>query len=214
MCGILLASVAGFLSGQYRSPLVAILLAVAIVLYDGLLKRTPLAPLVMGSCRLLNVLLGMSAAAAAWHAVHYVVAAGVGIYIVGVTWFARTEAAESSRVQLSLSTLVMLAGIALLASYPYWVDASLALVSWPQFVDHRRWPLVWTVVGLMIGWRCAWAAADPLPHRVQYAVRNCIFSLIMLDGLVTFGVRGLWWAAAVLLLLVPTMYLGRWIYST
>jgi hypothetical protein len=66
----------------------------------------------------------------------------------------------------------------------------------------------------MIGWRCLWAVFDPVPQRVQYAVRNCIFSLVMLDGMVTFGVRDLWWAVAVLALLVPTMYLGRWIYST
>jgi hypothetical protein len=66
----------------------------------------------------------------------------------------------------------------------------------------------------MIAWRCVWAVLQPIPQRVQYAVRNCIFSLIVLDALVTFGVRGLWPAAAVLLLLVPTMYLGRWIYST
>jgi 4-hydroxybenzoate polyprenyltransferase len=212
--GVVLAAFAGLFSNQYRSPIVAMLLAIAIVLYDGPLKRSPLAPLLMGACRLLNVLLGMSAAGSDWQAMHYVIAAGLGLYIVGVTWFARREAGESSRPQLGLATLVMLAGIALLASYPQWVDPSLAAVSWPRFAAPTRWPLVWTVVGLMIAWRCAWAVADPSPQRVQYAVRNCIFSLIVLDGLVTFGVRGLWWAVAVLLLLLPTMYLGRWIYST
>ena len=40
--------------------LVAMLLAGCIVLYDAVLKRTPLAPLAMGACRMLNVLLGMS----------------------------------------------------------------------------------------------------------------------------------------------------------
>src|SRR5688572_1106588 len=172
--GVGLASLSGFLSGQVRSGVVALLLAVAIVLYDGLLKRTPLAPLLMGCCRTLNVLLGMSALAGPWHAMHYVIAAGVGLYIVGVTWFARTEARESNRVQLAMGTAVMLGGIALLASFPRWVDASLAEVSLPRFAFADRWPLVWTVIGLMIGWRCLWAVFDPIPPRVQYAVRNCI----------------------------------------
>ena len=160
--GVGLASLAGFLSGQIRSSGVAILLALAIVLYDGLLKRTPLAPLVMGCCRMLNVLLGMSALAGPWHPMHYVIAAGVGTYIVGVTWFARTEARQSYRVQLALGIAVMLGGIALLASYPTWADPTLAEVSWPRFVLPDRWPLVWGVIGLMIGWRCLWAVIDPI----------------------------------------------------
>jgi 4-hydroxybenzoate polyprenyltransferase len=212
--GVGLAAVAGALSGHYRSALVAIPLAVAIVLYDAIVKRTPLAPLLMGACRLLNVLLGMSLLEGNWHTMHYIVAAGVGLYITGVTWFARKEAAESGRLQLALSIVVMIAGISVLASYPHWADAALPLVSLPRFVDPDRWPLVWTVMGLMITWRCAWAVFDPLPRRVQYAVKNCIFSLIMLDALVTFGVRGLPWTLAILVLLIPTMYLGRWIYST
>lgn len=212
--GVALAFLASYLSGAWRAGWVAIALAVAIVLYDSVLKRTPLAPLVMGACRTLNVLLGMSAAAGPWHPLHYVVAAGIGIYITGVTAFARTEAGESSRVRLALGTAVMLAGIGLLASYPNWADVTLADVSQPRFAEPARWPLVWMAVGLMIGWRCLWAVFDPAPGRVQYAVRNCIFSLIMLDGMVTFGIRGLGWAVAVLVLLVPTMYLGRWLYST
>lgn len=213
LAGVALAFLASYLSTTLRGGCVALLLAVAIVFYDGVLKRTPLAPLVMGSCRMLNVLLGMSAAAS-WHEMHYVIAAGIGIYITGVTAFARTEAQQSNRLRLALGTAVMLAGIGLLASYPNWADALLDEVSQPRFADPARWPLVWTMVGLMIGWRCLWAVFDPAPNRVQYAVRNCIFSLIMLDGMVTFGVRGLAWAVAVLLLLLPTMYLGRWIYST
>ncbi len=48
-------------SALWRSGVVGSLLAGCVVLYDRLAKQTPLGPLVMGSCRLLNVLLGMSA---------------------------------------------------------------------------------------------------------------------------------------------------------
>ena len=214
LAGMALGGLAGGLSGQLRSGLVVLLLATAVIFYDAVLKRTPLAPVLMGTCRLLNVLLGMSVAPEPWQAVHYLVAGGIGLYIVGVTWFARTEARTSNRWQLAGGTAVMLAGIGLLAWYPWWADASTPEAAQPRYVVEARWLLIWGLLGAMIGWRCLAAVLDPQPGKVQYAVKNCIFSLIVLDGIVTFGVRGMLWAVVVLLLLVPTMYLGRWIYAT
>jgi 4-hydroxybenzoate polyprenyltransferase len=212
--GVGLAALSAAMAGQSRAIVVAVVLAIAIVLYDWVLKKTPAAPLLMGSCRALNVLLGMSAAPEPWQPIHWLVAAGIGTYVAGVTWFARTEARQSNRGQLALGTAVMLAGVALLAWYPQWADTSVAEASQPDFVAPERWTIVWSVIGLLIGWRCVAAVLDPAPATVQYAVRNCIFSLIVLDGMVTFGVRGMAWAVVVLLLLVPTMFLGKWIYST
>src|SRR5262249_37638612 len=68
--GILLAAGVGFallagwaLPAWSSVPVVlAVLLVGAILGYDGLLKRTPAAPLLMGTCRFLNVLLGLSLA--------------------------------------------------------------------------------------------------------------------------------------------------------
>lgn len=208
--GTAMGCAAALLAGQWRPAAVAVLLAMAVVLYDRVLKQTPLAPLVMGSCRFLNVLLGMSVLAGPWQPVHWLVAAGIATYITGVTWFARTEARHSNRGQLAAGTIVMASGIALLAWHRWWIDeASRAL-----FVDQTRWLLVWSLLGAMIAWRCLAAVFDPSPGRVQYAVKNCIFSLIVLDAVIVYGARGLPWAVVVLLLLFPTMYLGRWIYST
>jgi 4-hydroxybenzoate polyprenyltransferase len=214
LSGVGLGALASLISGQIRPAIVALLLAIAVVVYDRVVKQTPLAPLVMGSCRFLNVLLGMSVMPTPWQPIHWLVAAGIAIYIAGVTWFARTEARQSNRLALAAGTAVMLIGIGLLAWYPWWSDALVAEASQPDYVIPNRWLTLWTIVGLMIAWRCVVAVFDPSPAKVQYAVKNCIFSLIMLDGIVTFGVRGMFWAFAVLLLLVPTMFLGRWIYST
>ena len=84
-----------------------------IVLYNAGLKRTPLGPVAMGGCRMLNVLLGMSVLREPWRIEHWAVAAGIGIYIAGVTWFARNDARRSDRRQLVAATLVMLAGVGL-----------------------------------------------------------------------------------------------------
>ena len=100
--GVLAASITSYIARDGRPAMVAAGLAACIVFYDGVFERTPLAPLAMGACRMLNVLLGMSlgplatevatpyvrwGTAAAW-----LIAGGIGIYIVGVTIFARTEA--------------------------------------------------------------------------------------------------------------------------
>src|SRR5258708_7720876 len=81
--GLALAGAAGM-----NSLIVAGLLTAAIFLYDGVLKSTIVGPVVMGSCRFLNVMLGASAAsspAAVWSLPQLHVAAGLAVYIVGVT---------------------------------------------------------------------------------------------------------------------------------
>ena len=75
--------------------------------------RTPLGPIAMGGCRGLNLLLGMSTAAVAWHAPHYVIAGGMAIYIAGVTLCARTEAVQSKRLPLAAGVVIMAAGLLL-----------------------------------------------------------------------------------------------------
>lgn len=211
--GSALAWLASSFSGQYRGGLVAMALVAAILLYDRWLKRTPLGPLGMGACRFLNVLLGMSAANESWSTGHYLVAGGIGLYIVGVTWFARTEAETSHRWQLILGTLVIAAGLALLAYFPRQA-ADLPAISQPKFVAMDRWPYLWAVIGLLIGSRCVRAIAEPTPARVQAAVKSCIFSLIVLNGVICFAVRGVGWAVVIFALLLPMTLLGRWIYST
>jgi 4-hydroxybenzoate polyprenyltransferase len=208
--GVLAGSAAGFFTGHMRPGIVAVLLATCILLYDAWLKRTPFGPLAMGACRTLNVLLGMNAVDAPLGAAGWLVAGGIGVYVAGVTWFARREAEESSRVQLALSTVVMALGVALLACYPRWSDRVIPQV---QF-DPQRWYLLTGVLGLLIVWRCFWATIEPIPARVRMAVAQCVLSIIMLDAVACYAVRGVYWAAIILVLLAPAMFLGRWIETT
>jgi 4-hydroxybenzoate polyprenyltransferase len=205
--GVAMTGAVTALTDELRPAVVGIALAGAVLLYDRWLKRTPLGPLGMGACRFLNVLLGMSTFAEPWQPVHWWIAGSVGVYIVGVTWFARTEASASSRVQLSLATLVMLGGVAALARYPYLVDD--LLLGLPD-----RWILFWGVLAALVGWRCIRAIADPESANVQAAVKNSILSLIVLDAAAAVPVGGLYWSIAILALIVPATLLGYWVYST
>ncbi|HVA47262.1 MAG TPA: UbiA family prenyltransferase [Pirellulales bacterium] len=214
--GLLAGWGAGMMTANARCGIVATVLATAVVLYDAVLKRTPLGPLAMGSCRVLNVLLGMSAATEPFQPIHWIVALGVGTYIAGVTWFARTEATDSHRGQLALGLLVMLGGIGLLAWYPQWYTESVEPVSKPvhALLIGDRWYWFWGLMSVMIGWRALRAVIFPQPVYVQGTVKQCLLSLIILDAAVCMGVRGPFYAAAIVALVFPTMFFGRWIYST
>jgi 4-hydroxybenzoate polyprenyltransferase len=197
-------------TGDWRSGAVATALAVLVYLYDRVLKRTPLGPLGMGGCRFLNVLLGMSTATVAWQTPHFAAAAGVGVYIVGVTWFARTEAVASSRLQLGAALVVMLAGLAPLAMLP---DLQTEDVTWKYFVTPDRWYMFWGLIAALVGWRCVRAIIQPSPKLVQLAVKHAIMTLIILDAGAAFPAGGML-TLGILVLVFPMIALGNWVYST
>jgi 4-hydroxybenzoate polyprenyltransferase len=164
----------------------------------------------MGACRFLNVLLGMSACMPPWGPGHWLAAAAIGIYIAGVTWLARGETGTESRWQLTLATLVILAGIAILFVLPHWVENRVPLLD----LEPYRWNLLIGVLGAFTGLRCFQTVAEPEPDLIQAVVKHCILSLVILDAAICYVVWDIQGAIAVILFLIPTLILGRWIYST
>lgn len=203
--GIIAGGTAAALAASPRTALVAIGLAASIVAYDAALKRTPAGPVAMGACRALNVLLGMSVGAGPWTAAEGLIAAGVGAYVAGLTWFARQEAGRSRRVHLIGGLLVMLAGIGLLAWLPAWRKLGGRADTWQTLM---------VALGLLVAWRLCRAIADPSARRVQTAVQQSILSLVVLDAAVCLAVAGGGPALAVLALLAPAVAAGYWIRST
>lgn len=210
----------------WRAGAVGMLLATCVVLYDAGLKRTFVGPVVMGSCRFFNVLLGMSTAwltnadgtnadetwFLSYATSQLLVAGGIGVYIVGVTWFARTEATKSHRGPLLLAILVMGFGLFLLAMFPEYDREAIHL----QLVGRAKdfmWPVIVMLLALPIVRRALRAVMNPTPQRVQEAVKLCIFSLILLDAAVCMVLRG-YVALGIVALLVFGWILGRWVYST
>ena len=224
--GLLVAGIAGgwatALAAASDGPLhssgfVAMLLAGCILAYDGGLKATPLGPLLMGGCRSVNVLLGASLAGAGvagpaglpFPTYVLVAAVGIGVYVAGVTWYARREAEGSEGWHLAGAILVMLSGIAFLGLlYRYFPPG------FRPTLPARWWPLMLALLGLPIARRCAMAIANPGSDQVQLAVKHCLLSIIVLDAAVVFVVAGGHEALVVLSLLVPTVILSRWVYTT
>lgn len=204
LAGIGAANIVG-----WPSLLVAGLLVVCIFAYDGGLKRTPLGPLAMGSCRFLNVMLGASAVAsfeALWSAPQVLVAPALGVYIVGVTWFARQEAVASSRLQLALGMFFVNLGLAGLIAF---------VLTQPGLAETSVVLIVLLVVALTINRRLSLALFDPAPARVQPAIKTMLLSLVMLDAtLVLFQTGNSAYALATAALLLPAILLSRTIPMT
>jgi 4-hydroxybenzoate polyprenyltransferase len=205
--GLLLAFFSGTLlpENSWTPFALACALVVAILAYDGWLKRTWCGPLGMGTCRFLNILLGLSIAGSGinWGAKVYL-ALIVGIYIVGVTWFARTEARQSNKSPLAIAVLVMLAGLVMALAVPAIMEPARSSFFFPYFL---------VVLGFLVGIPAGFAITDPSPRNVQRAVKRAIMGLVVLDAVLATAIAGAI-GLTLLVLLLPALYLGRWIYST
>jgi UbiA prenyltransferase family len=220
--GVVLAGFGGVRDGAYyaESLIVAALLAGAILLYDIWLKRTVFGPIGMGLCRFLNVLLGLTVGGSVISPWGFVLALVVGIYIVGVTWFARREAGASKKLELVAAMLVMLTALPLALLLPA-LGKQLARGDGPTRIGafmegelgHVLFPYLLVAFGFWIGIPTAAAARNPTPQRVQTAVKRAVLGLIALDAVLATSLAGTP-GLLILLLLPPALVLGRWVYST
>ena len=205
--GLLVAGVLLALPAGTTSLLLALCLVGAILAYDGWLKHTWAGPLAMGTCRFLNVLLGVSASGSLLGVRGVHLALIVGLYIVGVTWFARTEARMSNQNALRGAAAVMLASLLLALPLPVFLPEG----------QHGSFlfPYLLVALGFWIGVPVMRAIAQPIPSQVQAAVKCALMALILLDAVLataTAGSVGL----LILVLLAPSLYLNRrsWLYAT
>jgi 4-hydroxybenzoate polyprenyltransferase len=215
----MLAGVVAAALASRNSLTVALILSACIFAYDGLLKSTPLGPVAMGGCRFLNVILGASSAGFRWTEPWLLpqswVAGALGVYIVGVTWFARQEAGTSRRPSLLAAAIVInlgLAGLMLLTHGRIGVR-----LNWSGAASPASVLLVLGMIALIINRRIARAVGDPVPRHVQAAVKVMLLSIITLDATLIYfklGEDGAPWAVATAALLLPSLLIGRWLYMT
>ncbi len=229
--GLLVAGIGFALLAGWQSPheslmlklrpgLVAIALAGCILLYDGLLKKTILAPALMGGCRTLNVLLGASTIALnrdpnetffGFPLLVWSVAFVIGIFIAGVTLLARKEATVNhNRKPLIMAGIMIALGLAGIA-FVYLVPSDIL----KNPTSSKIYPFVILLISFPIIRRVI-AATSGLPSAIQTAVIVCLRSVIILDACMCFlfapGEVG--YAIAVLALLIPGLLLSRLIPPT
>lgn len=208
--GVVAAAGASALGGSGRPAALAVILGLLILLYDALLKPTLAGPFLLGACRAGNVLLGMSLFESPWLGCHWLAAGAVGVYVVGLSWLARSEARPAGRTPLVAGTVIVLAGIGMLAALPDQVFRDLFV----REVSQEGWYLLMAILGLHTLVRCVPAAIQPDPERIQLAVRYLILTLVVLDMGACLAFRGAGGAIAVLIAFLPAVLLSRWISTT
>ncbi len=185
----------------------AVLLVLCIRVYDSSLKKTPLGPFLMGACRGLNVLMvgctmfSLTAGDLFPQPILFL-AAGVFVYILGVTVFARGEERSSSdTVTLSTGLVLELAGLVIIALLPRWTPGP------PQWTldPQRGYPLLVGLIGLTVANRSIKALLHPVPRKVQLAVKHALLTLVLIDASVALMFAGPWYGCAIVVLLVPAL---------
>ncbi len=218
--GCLLAGVSGWsrVVGVWEGDglLIATLLAVSIVAYDSRWKSTFAGPMLMGGCRGLNLLLGMSAGAdlfsVSWQNDWWMLLSALAsmIFVAGFTVAARREERKSSRQMLIAGWGMAAVGIAIWCVIPWLASGDRIL-----YLDAYRWfPLLILAVSLPWLRRVVHSVKSLEPKTVQLAIKQSILTLIFLDASAALVFAGPIAGIATSLLVLPMAILGLWFRST
>lgn len=221
-------------SRLWTPAVISLLLVACIYLYDGPLKRTPVAPMVMGGCRMLSFLLGATAASAIIGSfgssefadialgdpifadirrVTLTFAVGMGTYITGITTFGRREAIGDRTIHLPIGLVLMMAGAVLVAFAPRMAG----------FGPHQgfQWTKAWSVdpvwtfpaaIFLMVATTIMngrKAVVSPSPMAIQLTIRSALMAIIPVAAAMTMLGLGAKPAIAVFALILPSTWLAQ-----
>lgn len=219
LSGVALAFGVGFLgdSGvagaeftvRFRPGLVSLGIVAAVLAYNFVLKGTLFGPLVMGLCRGLNLLMALSVGWWLSGDLMLVAILAMTHYVASLTYFGAHEAGRSGRLRLvtggiGVTTAILLLGL-LVAGRSILVNdeihGSVLVVLWLSLLIH-------------VVRRVYRAVKNPTPQQVQYAMKTFILGIIAFDATIAGSAVGWVGAAVVLAFLLPTIVLGRWVYST
>lgn len=196
--GLLAAGVVGAAQATRAALLIASAIAALVLLYNVWGKRHfAAAPVNMGLCRALNLLLGASAVPRAL-AEHWPVALIPLAYIAAVTALSRGEVHGGQRGGATFALVSLSAALAGLAI--------LALRSEHAFVAGAvMMYLVARVVPPFVQ-----ARGVPEPGRIRYAVQRGVLSLILVNAVIGTAYAGPLYGVLILATALVARWLARW----
>ncbi len=211
--GLALGPCVALASGFASSGVLAAALALTILSYDAGLKRTWLGPAVMGACRGLNFLLGMTHAAALGGPIAWIAALAYGVFVAGITIGSRSEAVGGARAPLFAGLLFQLTAVFALAAVGF-CATRFPSADADRPVIPLEGMLVLALVALALSVAALRAIERPVPVIIQKYVKTGILSLVWLHVGLVAAVRGPELALPIAALWLPAFLLARWLYST
>lgn len=220
--------IATFLPPWSWSLVIVAALSTSIWLYDGPLKKSLVAPFLMGSCRGWNLLLGASLPALTvdasieepwfltgpwthWTSDVWLCALAMTSYVTGITWYARSESTGPKRWHLYLGLLFIGLGVFLLAFGLVWLPdrpaGRAAIGTWQKF--DIWWPLAMALLSYTVLRKAINGALMATEKAVRTAIIAALGSLVLLNGAICLYANPQQWpvAAAVVALMIPIWYL-------
>jgi 4-hydroxybenzoate polyprenyltransferase len=195
-CGVGLAAVT-----DIRSLYIALGIVVLVLGYDGLLKRTIAGIPVMGGCRYLNWLLGLSLLPLTLHSL--LIPVPVFLYIAAITLLSREETLAKNKITALLSLIII--------SF-----ASLAVIATAVLEGYEPgWKIILVLAGTAYLCHRMWLTySDFSPANIQATMKLLILAIIPMDALLVLVYGPEWQALFVLALLLPGRLLARIMYVT
>lgn len=197
-----------WLASTPHGLLVALAILGAVLAYDAWLKSTPAGPEVMGLCRALNLLLGLSASADLGGPMGWVSAASYGTFVCGITWISRNEANAEKRRDPTVISGLILQNLAVFGQ-----GVAIVIGRGTTGIGLAGAAILGLICARINGKGLA-AIREPSPRALQAAVKSGILCLIWFHVALLLAVHGTWPAAAVAALWLPAVLVGRWVYST
>lgn len=174
-------------------------LTAMVVLYNAWAKRNMAGPLVMGSCRALNLLLGMSISAVAWQ--HYPLLPLVHlIYIAMVTSISRFEVKGGRSPVFWLALLVFIMVPSLVALF---TNAA------PETAMNVGTPLMTTVFIVLLMQAMIAVFRDSSPQNVRHLVKTGVLCIILLDAIIASRFTGLGNVLSILVLYPISRFVAK-----
>lgn len=226
VAGAVLSAFSGFvpapgLSQTYCPAIIGTAIAVCVLLYNGILKSTLMAPVTMGLCRALCFLLGAAPLVMVndlnlvtpdtWFDRHVLgVALGMGVYITGITLISTSETEGGKRAPITIGTVLVILGAACIAISPNFAPKE---VVW-RVAMEEKYLLIVGLVAFTIVFRGVRAAIRPEPLAIQHLVRAGVLTLIPLSAVVALLPAGPTGALLVFALVIPAVLSAAWIRVT
>ncbi|MBI1746613.1 MAG: UbiA-like protein EboC [Acidobacteria bacterium] len=195
--GWLLAAASGTVSAWVALALIGLIIS-----YDALTKNmAALGSLNMGACRFLNFLLGMSLGPLATY--RLLVPILTWVYVTAITTLSKGEVSGGSR-RPAIRAVILLLGVLV------WF---LLLSLW-HILPNRSALIALALFAAIFFRPTLLALARPTAANITQAVKLLVLGLIPLDAIITIAAKDWTHGALILLLMVPALFLSRYLYVT
>ncbi len=196
-----------------NTALVAAGLIIAVISYDVGIRKSVFGPELMGLCRGLNLLLGLSAGSTGVDLFGGLIAIGLTIFITGVTWISRFETEVGRRGPALAGGLLQSIALTLMIGLSGFAVSQEPPLSLPQLEGIVGLGVL-GLVSSRIGRATVRAIRAPSPKTLQTAVKVGVLSLIWLDVGVVIAIGGILHGLVIATLWIPASIAARFIYST